>query len=253
MYFEGNGGGGAAPEEFDANIAGAYIKNFAPMYAVSAATEPRPTGSDWSYAYVAPSELKPYLWFCAKVERSDGEVWYTTPIMIGMYQAKGEQGARGPRGLKGDSGEQGGDGLPGNDGEKGEKGDTGPQGGTGEHGAASDGRFNRIAGETLSALYVVWEDDDGLVYYLDYRDDEHIDLLSGLSITSANIGEELTLQRIGWLDASGLQLVPGPVWLGENGRLTQIPPDHGFDVLVGYATAEERIYLVFNDNIFLGD
>lgn len=119
MYFEGNGGGGAAPEEFDADIAGAYIKNFAPMYAVSAATEPRPTGSDWAYTFVAPTALKPYLWFCAKVVRDDDTTWYTTPVMIGMYQAKGEQGDPGVRGLKGDSGEPGGDGLPGNDGEPG--------------------------------------------------------------------------------------------------------------------------------------
>ncbi|MDY0274807.1 MAG: hypothetical protein RBR42_05115 [Desulfomicrobium sp.] len=119
--------------------------------------------------------------------------------------------------------------------------------------SASDGLFSRMAGETVSALHVVWEDTDGKVYLLDYRDAEHIDLLSGFTVSSANVGEALSLQRVGWLDASGLGLVPGRVWLEENGRPTQTPPLGGFDVLIGYATAEERLFLDFQDNIFLGD
>ena len=119
--------------------------------------------------------------------------------------------------------------------------------------SASDGLFSRIAGETVSALHIVWEDAEGKVYLLDYRDEEHIDLLSGFTVSSASAGEALSLQRVGWLDAAGLGLVPGRVWLGENGRPTQVPPEDGFDVLIGYATAEERLFLNIHDNILLGD
>lgn len=174
-----------------------------------------------------------------------------------------------PAGPPGPPGNDGKDGVQGPPGETGPPGRGVPAGGV--HGqflmksgdknfvgvwadpSASDGLFSRIAGEAVSALHVVWEDEDGRVYPLDYRDEEHIDLLSGFTVSSANTGEALSLQRVGWLDAAGLGLVPGRVWLGADGRPTQVPPEEGFDVLIGYATAEERLFLDIQDNILLGD
>lgn len=114
-------------------------------------------------------------------------------------------------------------------------------------------RFNRLAGEIIPALKVVWEDVDNKVYLLDYKDNLHIDLIAGISVTSAGTLNEITIQREGWLDIEGLGLDVGNVWLGINGSLTQIPPDTGFDVLVGYVVSDDRLYLNFQDNIFLGD
>lgn len=130
-------------------------------------------------------------------------------------------------------------------------GAQGPPGKTGEIGPAGGTAFERTAGEALSALKAVWEDESGAVYALDYADDEHIDMLAGLTITAASEGAPITIQRSGPLDATGLNLTAGRVWLGENGALTQSPPDDGFDVLVGYATAEQRLYIDFSDNILL--
>ena len=131
------------------------------------------------------------------------------------------------------------------------RGIPGPPGKQGIPGPAGGAAFTRVAATTLSALVVVWEDSAGRVRPLDYRDEEHAALLCGLTITSADAGQDVTVQRLGPLDAAGLGLVPGRVWLGIDGRLTQTPPQDGCDILVGNATADERIYLNFNEAIYL--
>jgi hypothetical protein len=100
-----------------------------------------------------------------------------------------------------------------------------------------------IAGETISALRAVWEDSDGHLYLLDAHDAAHIDLFAGVSLTAALLGESLLIQRFGTLDATGLNLVPGPVWLGLNGALTQSPPETGFDLYLGAAISASRLIL----------
>ena len=133
------------------------------------------------------------------------------------------------------------------------RGIPGPPGKQGIPGPAGGAAFIRTAATTLSALVVVWEDSEGRVRPLDYRDEEHAALLCGLTITSADAGQDVTVQRIGPLDAAGLGLAPGRVCLGVDGRLTQVPPQDGCDILVGNATADERIYLNFNEAIYLED
>lgn len=126
------------------------------------------------------------------------------------------------------------------------RGVPGPAGRDGE-----SQNFTRHTPAPLSALVVVWEDPTGAVHPLDYRDDAHIDLLAGLTVTSGGAGAVVTIQRSAVLDAHGLGLAPGRVWLGVDGRLTQTPPQDGCDILVGYATADERIYIDFSEAIFL--
>lgn len=131
-------------------------------------------------------------------------------------------------------------------------GAQGPKGERGPVGPSGSSAFERTSASSISALRVVWEDADGNVATLDYRDGDHIYLLSGLTITATSgAGQSITVQRTGPLNAEGLGLTPGPVWLGVDGTLTQTPPDDGYDVLVGYATAEQRIFLVFDSSIDL--
>ena len=131
--------------------------------------------------------------------------------------------------------------------------EQGPPGIPGPPGPPGGAAFERVAGEPLSALRVVWEDPDGNVWPLDYRDDDHIDLLIGLTVTSGAAGAVVTVQRGGVMDVQGLGLVPGRVWLGAGGQLSQSPPDDGHDVLVGYVTSDSRVYLTFNESINLED
>lgn len=113
--------------------------------------------------------------------------------------------------------------------------------------------YIRIAGEPISALQAVYELPDGTVWPLSSDDSEHIDLLVGITITGAREGAGVAVQRSGLLDASGLNLQPGRVWLGMGGALTQTPPENGFDTLLGYATAEQRLYIDISETILLED
>lgn len=126
---------------------------------------------------------------------------------------------------------------------RGEPGPPGPQG---------DATFLRTSAGELSALRAVWEDAAGVVHLLDYRDAAHIDLLAGITVTAAGAaGQPVTVQRSGVLDAAGLGLAPGRVWLGAAGALTQTPADDGFDVLIGTAVAPGRLILNPQDPINL--
>lgn len=116
-----------------------------------------------------------------------------------------------------------------------------------------DNAFTRTAGTAISALVAVYELPDGTVWPLSADDDDHIDLLAGITLTSASTGAEVDIQRAGPLDAAGLNLQQGRVWLGMNGQLTQTPPDTGNDTLLGYATAEQRLYIDISETILLED
>lgn len=132
------------------------------------------------------------------------------------------------------------------------EGIQGPPGPPGQIGPASGSAFTRTSAAPISALVVVWEDALGSVLPLDYRDAAHIDLLVGITLTAATAaGQSVTVQRSGVLDAAGLGLTVERVWLGVNGALTQTPPTDGFDVLAGFATADQRLFVDFTDGIQL--
>ena len=127
-----------------------------------------------------------------------------------------------------------------------EQGPPGPQGVPGPAGGAA---FIRVAATTLSALVVVWEDELGVVRPLDSTDEDHINLLCGLTITGTSSVGPVTVQRTGAVDDTAWAWTPGRVYLGAGGSLTQIPPNNGFDVLVGVAVSPTRLILDFQDPI----
>lgn len=129
-------------------------------------------------------------------------------------------------------------------------GEQGPAGRPGEPGPAGGAAVQRLAGETLSALRVVYEL-AGQVFALDYRDAEHINLLLGVTLSAAQVGEPLNIQRLGAIDDDNWSWQPGRVWLGSDGALTQTPPSDGYDVLIGAAVASGRLLLNLQDPIEL--
>lgn len=129
-------------------------------------------------------------------------------------------------------------------------GEQGPPGLPGAPGPAGGSAFQRIAGETLSALRAVYEL-DGVVRYLDPQDGDHIDLMLGLTLTAATPGAPVNIQRSGPIDDAGWGLTPGAVWLGPAGTLTQTPPSDGYDVLIGAAMSATRLTLNIQDPITL--
>ena len=117
-------------------------------------------------------------------------------------------------------------------------------------GPSGDALLQRQAGENISALRAVYELSNQ-VFYLDPADSDHIELLLGISFTSATAGQLLSVQRSGVMDDSGWSWIPGPVWLGSNGTLTQSPPATGYDVRIGAAVSATRITLNLQDAIEL--
>ena len=127
--------------------------------------------------------------------------------------------------------------------------EQGPPGPPGMPGPAGGTSHIRNSAATLSALLVVWEDEFGVVRPLDSADEDHIDLLCGLTITGTSSAGPVTVQRTGAVDDTAWAWTPGRVYLGAGGSLTQTPPNNGFDVLVGVAVSPTRLILDFQDPI----
>lgn len=125
----------------------------------------------------------------------------------------------------------------------------GPPGPPGMPGPAGGTSHIRTSAAALSALLVVWEDELGVVRPLDSADEDHIDLLCGLTITGTSSAGPVTVQRTGAVDDTAWSWTPGRVYLGTSGALTQTPPNNGFDVLVGVAVSPTRLILSFQDPI----
>lgn len=124
------------------------------------------------------------------------------------------------------------------------------QGPPGPQGPAGGSTMQLTAGATLSALVVVYEE-DGSVFALGKDDDANIDQLLGLTVTAADAGNQITVQRLGSVDNSGWAWTAGRVYLGAGGALTQTPASTGNDVLIGRAVSATRLLLDLQDPIDL--
>lgn len=131
-------------------------------------------------------------------------------------------------------------------------GRQGKQGIQGEPGPAGGQVLQRVAGETLSALRIVWEDSAGNVFALDYRNASAVYLLLGLTISAAAMGGQLNIQRAGVVEDAAWTWAPGPLWLGLDGAITQVPPADGFSLLLGFAVSATQIFLDINRPISMG-
>lgn len=128
-------------------------------------------------------------------------------------------------------------------------GEQGPPG-IGIPGPAGGSALQRTAGETISALRAVYEL-DRQVFLLDQADAAHIDFLLGITLNAADISTPVNVQRSGVLDDASWRWLPGRVWLGADGLLTQTPPTSGFDLAIGTAVSPTRITLNLQDPIEL--
>ncbi|WP_208605786.1 hypothetical protein [Phytopseudomonas punonensis] len=131
-------------------------------------------------------------------------------------------------------------------------GSQGPPGRQGAPGPAGGSAVQRIAGEQLSALRVVYEW-AGVVRYLDLQDAEHIDQVAGVTLTAVEMGELVNLQLAGPLDDAAWSWQPGPVWLGQAGTLTQTPPLDGHLLFIGNAVSPTRIIINIDQPIALAE
>lgn len=117
-------------------------------------------------------------------------------------------------------------------------------------GPAGGSALQRLAGPVLSALQAVWEDTQGCVWPLSCTDLDNIFSLLGITLTAAQAGQPVNVQRSGVLDDAAWCWVPGQrVYLGLAGQLTQMPIEDGAHVLVGTAVSATRLNLFLQDPV----
>lgn len=128
----------------------------------------------------------------------------------------------------------------------------GPPGPPGVPGPAGGQVLQRMAGMDTSALLVVYEDLFGAVWPADPDVESDVLALLGVTVSAATGGQPINVQRMGHIDDAAWQLLPGKrVFLGRQGRLTQEPPQGGYDVLIGMAITSTRLLLNIQDPIEL--
>lgn len=128
----------------------------------------------------------------------------------------------------------------------------GPPGPPGMPGPASGQALQRTAAEILSALRGVYELPSGQVALADSSQEDHVFSLLGVTLTAADAGQPVNVQRAGVIDDAGWSWTPGQrVYLGQGGALVQQPPEAGFDVLIGMALTATRLLLNLQDPIEL--
>ena len=122
--------------------------------------------------------------------------------------------------------------------------------GDGTRGWREYGPERRPAAATVSALRVVTESASG-VSPLDPTDDGQVAGLLGVSISAGDAGDEIRIKTGGTIDDAGWSWVPGFVYAGPNGTLTQTYPDSGWEIVIGYAPSATRLNLTFDEPVKL--
>lgn len=114
----------------------------------------------------------------------------------------------------------------------------------------SGGENSKIAGETVSAVKVVYLD-SGSVYLADSSIEAKASAF-GISETGSASGGSVVISESGEYYDSSLSFTVGqPVFLTTAGSMSQTPPVSGFLVLLGYAIAVNGININIQEKIQL--
>lgn len=98
-----------------------------------------------------------------------------------------------------------------------------------------------IAGEPLSGQRVVRLAGIGIVRTASSNDVSQVGLVLGVTSHAADQGDAVAVTVVGPLSDAAWSFAPGPVFLGLNGALVQVPPASGFIQQIATATAPTDI------------
>lgn len=130
-------------------------------------------------------------------------------------------------------------------------GNQGPPGIQGQPGVTAGLLLSRIAGQPLSAHRVVFQDDaDNRVRYVDPQADSIAEVLGITTTATSASGEIVYVQSAGELNDPSFAFLPGPVFVGANGVLTQDPPTTGAALQVGVATTLTALLIRIQQPIY---
>lgn len=129
---------------------------------------------------------------------------------------------------------------------------VGPQGPAGLPGRDGDGVggsqlvVTGVAETVLSGHRVVTRPPSGLLGYADNRNPDHVHAPLLLTTGAASAGEEIAVVAFGPVVEPSWSWVPGPVYLGQDGQLVQVPPSGPVALfLVQVAVAESAVSVFF--------
>ena len=129
----------------------------------------------------------------------------------------------------------------------GRPGPEGPQGPVGPPGAGGESSLSVIsqcvAGEIISGHRAVYKK-NGSVYYADKDTEESVFGLLGISAGAALIGGAVNLVFAGELtEPSWNWVCPAPIFIGNNGILTQVTPASGWLVIIAKSISPTTIWV----------
>jgi hypothetical protein len=99
-----------------------------------------------------------------------------------------------------------------------------------------------VAAETLSGHRVVVAN-NGAARYPVRLDNGDADAVIGITLNAAVAGQPVVVQASGEMTESSWNWAAGPIWVGDNGMLTQTPPTSGWVQIIATAIAPNKIII----------
>ena len=138
----------------------------------------------------------------------------------------------------------------------GRPGPVGPQGEVGPPGAGGESSLSVIsqcvAGEIISGHRAVYKKNNS-IYYADKDIEETVSGLLGISVGAALIGGAVNLVFAGELtEPSWNWNYPAPIFIGNNGILTQVAPLSGWMVIIAKSISPTAVWVKPEEPILRG-
>lgn len=133
-------------------------------------------------------------------------------------------------------------------------GQQGPAGPVGPIGPAGDLAISVTAGAALGGHRIVYLDSNYEAQYASNQVASHALIALGLTLGAASMGASVDVQRSGEVtEPSWSWTLEQPVYLGDNGQLTQTAPTSPalFQRIVGFPTAATKLFLALREPVFL--
>lgn len=109
----------------------------------------------------------------------------------------------------------------------------------------ANGGTTALAGESIGANYVIRIAADGAARRASAGDLSHFGFVLGFAFASADIGSQVAFVRRGFVEDSRWSWARGPVYVGNDGEITQTPPSSGFSQVAGIAVTPTKILADF--------
>lgn len=108
------------------------------------------------------------------------------------------------------------------------------------------------AGEALGGHRVVVLNADAEAVYASNAVPDHLHKVLGLTTGAVTLGAEATVQTGGeMIEPTWAWTLDAPIFLGENGLLTQTPPVSGFMLVVAFPVTATKIFIKLREPLAL--